>query len=327
MTRSRSSAAASSAGAPEPVPTVLDAQVLARLFDAAEPAAAPAPVPRPSDAEMPDVVLVTGVARSGTTWVARALAATEGAGYLHEPDNDAVHPYAAAAKRALGAYPYLQPGDEAGGYARCWDAAFCGPPGGALPAELVALRAELPRAEVRRALAAAPVPAPVQRLLDLAPPARFVEVPRHRVIKTVHAALSVPWIVDRWHPRVVVVRRHPLEVLASWQEMGLGEFLADDDRLLPDAVFGEFVERLRCPPPPAVSANELRRAAWLIGVLVTALDDAARSIRGVLVVDHERLCRDPLGELRWLARRCGLRWTAATDTFVRRSQRDGEGYE
>jgi len=325
VTRSPSKAAAPRPRTPEPAPTDVDPRALARLFDADEPHAAPARAAgTPADAA-PDVVLVTGVARSGTTWVARALASTDGAGYLHEPDNDAFYPYALVAKRGLGNYPCLRPGDDADGYARCWDAAFAGPPRDAPPPELVALRAELPRAERRRALAPAPVPAAVQRLLDLAPPARFVEVPQHRVVKTVHAALSLPWIVERWHPRVVLVRRHPLEVLASWQEMGLDDFLADDDHLLPDAVVGNLVERLGCPPRLPDSASEFCRAAWLIGVLVTALDDAVRSIPGACVVDHERLCRDPLGELRWLAWRCGLAWGPDADAFVHGSQHEGEG--
>ena len=44
-------------------------------------------------------ILVAGLPRSGTTWVAEVLGRTAGARYLHEPDNHLVRPDAWWAKR------------------------------------------------------------------------------------------------------------------------------------------------------------------------------------------------------------------------------------
>jgi hypothetical protein len=272
-------------------------------------------------------VLVAGVPRSGTTWIASALAATEDAAYVHEPDNQAHHPFAYLAKRGLGAYPSLQPGDPADDYARCWDAVFTGTDGIGPRPELVALLETLPVAERRQALAPGPLPPAVTQMLDLATPKTFATAPRHRVVKSVHAALSLRWIVARWQPEVLVVRRHPLDVLASWQDNGFLVYLHDDDHLIPAAVRRDLTTRLGCPPPPEEPATLLVRAAWLIGVLTEGLDDAIRSVPDIRVVDHELVCRDPVGELRWLAQRLGLAWSRAADAFVTDSRAPGTGDE
>ena len=67
-----------------------------------------------------------GTERSGTTWVARALASADDGAYVHEPDNPDANPLAADAKRGLGLYPSLRAGEHADGYARLWDHAFAG---------------------------------------------------------------------------------------------------------------------------------------------------------------------------------------------------------
>src|SRR6185369_7486408 len=46
-------------------------------------------------------ILVLGTERSGTTWVARALASADDATYVHEPDNADANPLATAAKHDL----------------------------------------------------------------------------------------------------------------------------------------------------------------------------------------------------------------------------------
>ena len=73
-------------------------------------------------------VLVAGLPRSGTTWVGEVLGRTAGARYLHEPDNHLLRPEAWWAKRRLGPYPELDPGDDAADYERLWALAFAGGP-------------------------------------------------------------------------------------------------------------------------------------------------------------------------------------------------------
>jgi hypothetical protein len=52
-------------------------------------------------------ILVVGIPRSGTTWLARTIASHPLVRYVHEPDNHHHAPFATKAKRGLGAFPDL----------------------------------------------------------------------------------------------------------------------------------------------------------------------------------------------------------------------------
>jgi hypothetical protein len=297
-----------------PVPTV-EPSGCADCFDGRDPGEL-AVDPRP--------ILVTGVPRSGTTWMAKALALTRNMTYLHEPDNPAHGPFAHRAKRGRGRYPVLQPSDRAPDLERCWAAAFGG-----------ARDAPRRRAWARREFTRVP-PARRERALDPNDGARTLRLslshelaqPRGArpggvpVVKSVHTALCLEWIAANWELRIVVIRRHPLDVVASWRDMGWEAFLHDDDRHVAAAA-PDLVNRFGVPLP-AESSSPAVRVAWLVGVTTSALDAAARAV-GADIVDHETLCRDPLGELRWLARTVGLTWTPRATEFVVDSNQPGRG--
>ena len=69
-------------------------------------------------------ILVAGVPRSGTTWLAHALAATTGSRLAHEPDNPAFHPGAAEAHALYGGYAAPHTGERWPAYELLWDQAF-----------------------------------------------------------------------------------------------------------------------------------------------------------------------------------------------------------
>jgi len=311
----------------------VDPHALARLFGTTTAeswrvaASGPDPAPQPGPP-----VLIVGVPRSGTTWVGYAFARTAGASYLHEPDNPTVSLYAYAAKRGLGSYPYLEDGDRVPAYARCWEAAFTGdrPAPGWRTALTRRVERLVPPEARRVALRPGParLPVRVRVLLALSSPSVRADPPGRRVVKSVHAGLSLGWIADRWHPRVLLVRRHPLDVVASWIDVegGVEKFLHHDDEFLTPRARHDLSARLGVPEYPQGN-DPVGRAAWLVGLLHGALEDTTRSLEGAVVVDHEVLCRDPVGELRFTARRCGLTWTMDAERFTIASQRPGFGYD
>ena len=264
-------------------------------------------------------VLVVGVSRSGTTWISEALARCRDVTYVHEPDNDP--PLSVEAIRALtGAdiesYPFVQPGDRTPSeYARLWDVAF----------GRVAPR---PAAHARRRLAHHLL----HRLrrgsrLRVVAATRLLE-PLHgddagtMLVKSVHAALAVQWIADRIGARVLVVRRHPFSILASWRTMGI----AVGRRQIPDEAVRYFATRWGCDLPPP-GATPFEEAAWRVGFLTSALDDVADHHPEYTVAEHELVCRDPHNELAALAVNLGIDWTAAASAFVQEADRPGTGWE
>ena len=283
-------------------------------------------------------VLVVGVPRSGTTWVATILGETRDAVYVEEPDNHLTHPFAFRAKHRLqgGFYTALRPDHDPVDYAALWRAALGFPDHGPTPRPWAAMRRKLAVAlwhsvrneDIRRAFSD---PIAVTTKLRVAGALAVPEGPpstAHTVVaKSVYAALSVEWIATRFPVQVVIVERDLLNVLSSWVALRWVGTPGDDmldslDPLVRDRLTAEHgVE----PPPPG--SSPLLRGTWLLGVLSLALRTAAGRHPEWTVVRHEELCVDPGGGFRALAASLGLEWTADTDRLLADLDRPGSGIE
>ena len=272
-------------------------------------------------------VLVAGLPRSGTTWIGRVLGLTEGAVYIHEPDNHLVRPDAWWAKRELGAYPALVPGDEAPEYERLWQGAFAGgPPPPLLEAGARLLHRCVPRARRRRPQddrdrAGHPAATGTFRLAGaLAARREPPEARRHTVVKSVFCARSLEWLAERFGPRVVVVTRHPFAVIGSWYELGWNTFLDGEPRAVAECRAVHGVE------PPARDGPWIDRAAWHYAFLAAALERAVAHHPEWWVIPHEDLCADPVTGFGELCGALGLAWTDEAERFLTASNRPGRGY-
>ena len=250
-------------------------------------------------------VLVAGLPRSGTTWIGEVLGHTEGAWYLHEPDNHLVRPDAWWAKRRLGPYPELRPDAVAADYERLWALAFAGGP---RPSLLYAAARILQRAGASRLSG------------QLAGRQRSRPAQGPLVVKSVHCARSLEWVADRFSPAVVVVERHPFGVISSWRKLGWDDFLDRDPGAL------RYAAAVLGVDPPLPGASWLERAAWHYGVLSSYLDQTRRRHPDWLVVRHEVVCADPEPALRRLSARLGLHFTEETARHLAASNRPGDGY-
>lgn len=277
-------------------------------------------------------VLVTGLPRSGTTWIGRSLGRTEGAAYLHEPDQEKDHAFALRAKRSLGRFPLMSVDDKGHGeFESLWRAAFSPPPEkGRIESRTTRLRRRgairllksAPEAELEAALH------PVSPHLNMRLRAvTALALPRHCssthvVVKSVHSALCVEWIVARVQAQVVVVFRHPLNTISSWLSMTM----PDQDRGL-DGIPGiiHLCESLGIALP-ARQVTALTRAAWQWGLLTCALQDATERNPQWVAVHHDELCMDPRLHFEALSRKLGLEWGDSADAFLRDSERPGDRY-
>lgn len=288
--------------------------------------------PARADGDLPRrSVLLAGLPRSGTTWIANALARCEGATLVHEPDNDRNHVDAMAAKARLGRQAVLRPGDRADGYARLLQAAFG-------RGETSAL------GERRRALAQRLVagvdPAEIDRVMGDEAPARWPwrlaaaralatspELRPHeagpRLVKVVHASMAVRWVIEEVRPdATLLIVRHPANVIGSWRDLGWG--LRNFGWSRP-AMWAEHGPE-RANPGTHVPERFIERGAWEFGLLANALLGAA-DLPGTVVVDHEEVLEDPVPRLAETAARLGLTWTDEASDWVAASDRPGEGYD
>jgi len=265
-------------------------------------------------------LLVVGVPRSGTTWTSNVLGATAGARLVAEPDNEKLSVPAIWAKRRLGRFPVLDDGDHSFRYWQLWRWAFSGAKSG--------LRLSLAQHQLRQATDE-DLEALVQGRLTpslrvagiLAALPRGASPPGISVVKSVHACLGVEWLAARFEVDVLVILRHPANVLASWLDLDL----PDRDRDL--GALSRVQERFVRPwGVPAPGASDLERAIWELGLLTCALEQAASKHPEWHVRTHEQLCSDPEAQFRALARDLGLELGPVALDVLRSSDKPGTGF-
>lgn len=265
-------------------------------------------------------VLVAGPPRSGTTWVEQVLGLAANTSSINEPDNDTQVPFALKAKRTLGRYPLLDPGDEAPeDYERLWDGAFAGIKYARNPrwkaGKLLLKLAD--KNEFRKALCTQVEPRLSLKLraaIALASPPSQESPADNVVVKSVHSSFSVSWIAERWQPKVVVVLRHPFNVVGSWAELGWGAGGGCSlfERSL---VRQRYLDPMGIPVPQK-GATSIELLTWQIALLTSALEKTAGAHPDWHVVWHESLCLDPITKFKELFYKLGLTWTKEAESFL-----------
>ncbi len=265
----------------------------------------------PSVPGRPDRILLLGVARSGTRWLGTALGHAEGTRLVKEPDNVDADPRGAGqSKLGFGPYPMIGENESAPQFRGLWDLSFTArvPRGWRRGAARAALR--LPR----------PVRDPLLRRTAQAMSA-MPGRPPHVVVKSIYAMFAVDWLLRNYEPRVVVLQRNPLNVISSWNELGVHGF----DLLSRPAIRERYLTPLGISPPDDAASSLERCAAW-VGLLTTVLADEVQRHPGWLVVTHEDLCSDPQPQIRAVCDRLGLPWSEDVERFLDEANRPGEGF-
>ncbi len=252
-------------------------------------------------------ILIAGTARCGSTWAANVLGRADQSRSVYEPDGPRSDILGAMVATRLGEYPVLQPGQRSGWYRLVWDLAFSG----GWPWDNV----ETARAAGRRMVRIPPLMRDYL-VAGLAEGTRRVRRgPRNVLVKSVNSAFSLEWIAQRYQPRVLVLRRNPLNVVSSWVVLNMWS-----DR--PIGQHPAVRERYLAPigvTAPDNGASAVRIAAFNVGLLTRALRQAAAEHPEWIVASHDQLCIDPETGFRDLTARLGLRWTPAMTDYLRKS--------
>jgi hypothetical protein len=266
-------------------------------------------------------LLIVGAPRSGTTWVGKTLGRTAGSTYVHEPDGTG-DPFAFRAKRALPFTPVLQGDEDVPEYEQLWAGAFAGGRRPGTPRDLLARRlfARLSQEEKWKGRQTDNASWRVRLACAAAVPLASDGSKRNVIVKSVHAALALEWIAQRFDPVVLVVRRHPYNVLASRLEMGF------KPGLLEVRNSGEFAARAWGVRPVDADESDLTKDAFHLGTLMLALHDAVERHPDWHIVSHEDLCIEPVAGFSSAAARLGLEWTAESEAFLGESNTRGSGY-
>lgn len=243
-------------------------------------------------------ILVTGMPRSGTTWVGRMLTAGGSVGYINEPFNLATSPGS-----------FRIPVDHWYAYVSAENEANILPPlQRALEFDYPLLR-ELGRC---------------RNWTDLLHTLRswrgFARSRRRRpLVKEPHAVFSIPWFAERLASEVVVTVRHPAAVVSSWKRL---EWSFDFANLLEQpTLMRDWLEPFRVEMEAALRPGKdlVDRVALLWRVIYTVIDRQRKICPRIHVVCQEDLSNDPIGEYARLYATLGLSFTSDAAEAVRAS--------
>jgi Sulfotransferase family len=250
-------------------------------------------------------ILVTGMPRSGTTWLAHMLAAAGGLVYVNEPLNPNHPP---------GGFPGVlnAPVEHRFQYICAEnDERF-------LPAyrDLMRLRYH-PLAELRQNHRPGDVPRQARHAAMFA----AGRLRRKRVlVADPYAVFSTPWFARRGFKVVVIVRR-PVAAIASRKRLGW-IFEPEELRRQPLLV-RDVIEPLGIATGPARAPREERlidTGALLWAAIHSAVAAAQDELADALVVvRHEDLSRQPKREFARLYERLGLRFSARAARQIERA--------
>ncbi len=248
-------------------------------------------------------LLVTGLPRTGTSWVGKTLEASGQVVYINEPLNPQHPPggspgvlNASVAHR----YQYICADNDDG-----WRPAF---------SDTLRLRYH-PVAELRRNRGA----------YDLARMAKYSTSftagrlrGRRAMLDDPWAIVSIPWLVEQMGCQPVVLVRRPQSFAGSWRRLGWRVDFHDlltQPQLLRD-VLGPYEQEMRTL---SGSADWVAQISLLWTAMYAAVADLADRMPEITVVRYEDLAAEPVPRFRELYDALGLPWTADVEAEVTRA--------
>jgi hypothetical protein len=242
---------------------------------------------------------------------------------LMEPDNESRSAPAIWGKQRTGRFPVLAPGDRDPEFRWLWAWILDGAP-------------QTTRLQLSAPLLRAVRPAGRRRFYQgrTSPLMQLAGVmgrrPRHGpasgagerrlLVKTVHLPLAIEWLASEFDVDVLILLRHPANVLASWLSLDLNDQFA---RLDEQPAIRRRIEQGTIPSP---GTAPLDRLVWQIGVLSLGLEEAAARNPTWVMRTHEELCVEPAAQFRRLYGELGLTWVEEADRYLSNNDRPGEGF-
>ena len=239
-------------------------------------------------------LLVTGLPRSGTSWVGKMLEASGQLVYVNEPLNPQHPP--GHSPGVLGAevthrFQYICPDND-----QQWARAF---------ADTIRLRYHI-AAELRRN----------RSPYDLARMAKYFTTFTHgrlrgrrALIDDPFAVLSARWFAERLDADVLVLVREPVSLAGSWARLGWKFDFRDllGQPFLQRDLLGGYEAEMQAL---VGSPDRLAQIALLWRVTYDAVDRLRAEVPRLRVSRYEDLSREPVEQFRLLYETFGLAWTS-----------------
>lgn len=246
-------------------------------------------------------VLVTGLPRSGTSWVGKMLEASRQVVYVNEPMNPR-HPPGRSPGVLDGPvrhyFEYVSGEDDA-----VWREAFSH-----------TLRLHY---RVGRELRQNHSPYDLARMVKYGSAFTLGRLRgRRALLDDPYALFSTGWLVQQMGVRAVVLVRDPVSFVGSWRALDWSVSFAEllDQPRLVDDHLRPYADRMR---EMLDSPDWLARTCLLWEATYAAVDRSFSSLPGVCLVSYESLVKDPIAGFNDLYSRLGLTWSPEAERRVR----------
>ena len=250
----------------------------------------------------------------------RVLGTSPGTVKALEPDHEEKFAAAIHAKRRLGRYPSLEPGEPAPAYRALWEWILAG--GQDSWRSLQARRLLGRRYGTRHFEGRMDLTTVVASTLARNPrPSR--EYLGRVVAKSIHAPMALEWLDAEFDIAPLVLLRHPASVLASWMEVNLKEGSYNTLESRPD-IRARYLDRWDVPRP---GPDRVERLSWRIGLLNAVLEEVLARNPTWQMRTHEQLCTDSVSTFRTLFDDLGLEWSDATAAYLIDNNVPGAGFQ
>lgn len=273
-------------------------------------------------------IFIVGIPRSGTTWLASVLSQARTYKYIHEPDNER-HTYTAFYyKRGLERFPYFSQFEESSSYSKLFEKAFFGNHinMGSDYNELLFRLGSLNKAKIenwlQRDLKNPLKNCPEYKLYPFLPKSVHKNE-ENRIIKSVHAGLSISYILQQFKIPTLIILRHPASVISSYLRMGnpdIDRKLYLNEKLIEDHFNFNF-------PDIKKFTSSLNYAGLQVAILYSLIYKATKAHKHIKLVFHEDICKSPVDSFKSIYKDLNIEWSEDVQKYILDNNQAGSGYE
>ena len=279
-------------------------------------------------------IFITGVPRSGTTWIANILGSAKGVRLLSEPDNEKYSFIGRIWKKSLHRFPYGNLEGDSEVITNLYSVIFKGrfPKNRSWINHFLnyifqydSTKNETLVKEKESELVHSLFPELAPKLLTL-----FLYYltmdgwkPNNRLlIKSVHSGLCLPVIQHQFNPIMVLVFRHPGNIISSCLDLRIDDANRDIfNRSELKGFLKEYENEINQLNDP------LSFMGLQIGIFYTLWETELKNQQNLITTSHEDLCEDTVEKYHSFFNRLNLDWTQSIQDFILKMNQPGDGFK
>lgn len=273
-------------------------------------------------------ILLTGIPRSGTTWLAKILTANGEMDYVHEPDNE-THTYSALYyKRNMPRFPFIKENEPRQNYYKLFHHAFNEPYFGihSFSNKVLFGLARFNKENVQENLVSCGYnPSkkfyPVMGIYPLLP--KESKRGSKRLVKSVHCILALEYLLKKFNVTPIIILRHPASIISSYIDMNNIDM---DVGLYRRMDFMQWLFGKGIPDHTNLKTPE-SLAGYQVALFYKAINNIAETIKSLHLVFYENMLEKTIEKIKDLYDSLDLQYTEEVGKFIQQQNKKGEGYE